>query len=89
MERLLRLSAALASPAASPAASLRALRLSGGAQAAQVARAHRRLSARVHPDKCSHPRAGDAQAVLNAARDGLLGAGGQGDAAALSESEDD
>jgi hypothetical protein len=48
------------------------LRLRASAAPADVARAFRRLSGRVHPDKCSHPGASDAQALLSAARDGLL-----------------
>lgn len=52
---------------------LAALRVKYNASHKDVAKAHRRLSARVHPDKCAHPRAGEAQAVLNQARDGLLG----------------
>ena len=55
---------------------LRVLRLPAqGGAAALVARQHRRLSALVHPDKMQHARAVDAQALLNAARDGLLDAG--------------
>ena len=55
------------------AAWLTALRVKNNASQGDIAKAHRKLSGRVHPDKCAHPRAGDAQAVLNAARDGLLG----------------
>jgi len=82
--RLLRLVEGLASPGAhrfrgraGDAAWRKALRLPAraAAGAAEVARAHRRLSSLVHPDKCAHPRAGEAQALLNAARDGLLGLG--------------
>ena len=49
-----------------------ALRLCLRPRPEDVAHAFRRLSARVHPDKCAHPGAGDAQALLSAARDGLL-----------------
>jgi len=58
---------------------LRVLRLPAqGGPPALVARQHRRLSALVHPDKMQHARAVDAQALLNAARDGLLETGDAG-----------
>lgn len=66
VERLLRLRRG-------PPRPLATLRLSLGAVSpAAVARAYRRLSSRIHPDKNSHPGASEAQAVLNAARDALL-----------------
>ena len=55
------------------AAWLTALRVKHNASQGDIAQAFRKLSGRVHPDKCAHPRAGEAQAVLNAAREGLLG----------------
>jgi hypothetical protein len=68
VERLVRIS----SPRGR-AAWLRVLRLpvQGGSREAVVA-AHRRLSALVHPDKCSHRDAGAAQQRLNDARSNLL-----------------
>jgi hypothetical protein len=79
VDRLLRLrdgpepGAGLSRRAMGRAAWLTALRVKSNASQGDIAKAHRKLSGRVHPDKCPHPRAGEAQAVLNAARDGLLG----------------
>ena len=82
VERLLRLRSG-------PPRPLATLRLGlGGVSPSSVARAYRRLSARIHPDKNRHPGAAEAQAVLNAARDALLRVGVRPEAdGSASESE--
>ena len=47
------------------------LRVGRGASAKEVQRAYLRLSLLVHPDKCGHPRAAEAFAVLTDAREAL------------------
>ena len=56
------------------AAWLQVLQLRVNAGQSDVTASYRRLCAKVHPDKCAHPRAGEAMALLNEAREGLLGA---------------
>lgn len=56
------------------AAWLQVLQLRVNAGQSDVTASYRRLCAKVHPDKCAHSRAGEAMALLNEAREGLLGA---------------